>query len=46
VTYWNDVRCPPLAEKRRRREKSRQALDHIMISPDSASAMKTADKKV
>ena len=46
VTYWDDVRCPPLAEKRRRREKSRQALDHIMISPDSASTMKTANKKI
>jgi len=46
VTYWDDVRCPPLADKRRRREKSRQALDHIMISPDSASTMKTADKKI
>jgi NosR/NirI family nitrous oxide reductase transcriptional regulator len=46
VTYWDDVRCPPLADKRRRREKSRQALDHIMISPVSAATMKTADKKV
>jgi polyferredoxin len=46
VTYWDDVRCPPLAEKRRRREKSQQALDHIMVSPDSASTMKTTDKKV
>jgi len=33
VTYWDDVRCPPLADKRRRREKSRQALDSIMIPP-------------
>jgi Na+-translocating ferredoxin:NAD+ oxidoreductase RnfG subunit len=36
VTYWDDVRCPPLAEKRVRREKSRQALEHIMISTGSA----------
>jgi polyferredoxin/Na+-translocating ferredoxin:NAD+ oxidoreductase RnfG subunit len=36
VTYWDDVRCPPLAEKRVRREKSRQALERIMISPGSA----------
>jgi NosR/NirI family nitrous oxide reductase transcriptional regulator len=35
VTYWDDVRCPPLADKRRRREKSRQALDDLMISPES-----------
>jgi NosR/NirI family nitrous oxide reductase transcriptional regulator len=32
VTYWDDVRCPPLAEKRRRREKSRQALEQAMVS--------------
>ena len=46
VTYWDDVRCPPLADKRRRREKSQQALERIMVSPNSASTMKTADKKV
>jgi NosR/NirI family nitrous oxide reductase transcriptional regulator len=33
VTYWDEVRCPPLAEKRRRREKSRQALERVMVSP-------------
>jgi len=32
VTYWDNVRCPPLAEKRRRREKSRQALERVMVS--------------
>ena len=46
VTYWDEVRCPPLADKRRRREKSRQALERIMVSPASASTVKTADKKV
>jgi len=46
VTYWDDVRCPPLADKRRRREKSRQALERILVSPASASTAKTADKKV
>ena len=46
VTYWDDVRCPPLADKRRRREKSRQALERIMVSPASTSTVKTADKKV
>ncbi|MEZ5540829.1 MAG: 4Fe-4S binding protein [Pseudomonadota bacterium] len=29
VTYWDDHRCPPLAEKRIRREKSKAALDRI-----------------
>lgn len=29
VTYWNDHQCPPLSEKRVRREKSRAALDRI-----------------
>jgi len=37
VTYWDDIRCPPLADKRRRREKSRHALDQIMISPQGNS---------
>jgi NosR/NirI family nitrous oxide reductase transcriptional regulator len=46
VTYWDDVRCPPLADKRRRREKSRQALERIMVSPASASTVKIANKKV
>ena len=44
VTYWNEVRCPPLAEKRRRREQSRQALDRIMISPDSGTPGSTVDE--
>jgi len=26
VTYWNDHKCPPLADRRRRREKSARAL--------------------
>jgi NosR/NirI family nitrous oxide reductase transcriptional regulator len=29
VTYWDDHHCPPLSEKRLRREKSRAALDRI-----------------
>jgi len=29
LTYWDDHQCPPLSEKRIRREKSRQALDRI-----------------
>ncbi len=29
VTYWDDHRCPPLSEKRIRREKSKAALDRI-----------------
>jgi polyferredoxin len=45
VTYWDDVRCPPLAEKRRRREKSRLALERLMVSPGSAPGVKTADNK-
>ncbi len=44
VTYWNEVRCPPLADKRRRREQSRQALDRIMISPDSGTPVSTVGK--
>ena len=29
VTYWDDHQCPPLSEKRIRREKSRAALERI-----------------
>ncbi len=29
VTYWDDRQCPPLSEKRIRREKSRAALDKM-----------------
>ena len=29
VTYWDDHQCPPLSEKRVRREKSRAALERI-----------------
>jgi NosR/NirI family nitrous oxide reductase transcriptional regulator len=29
VTYWDDHQCPPLSEKRVRREKSRAALEHL-----------------
>ncbi|GMQ87657.1 MAG: hypothetical protein BMS9Abin08_0862 [Gammaproteobacteria bacterium] len=29
VTYWNDHQCPPLSEKRIRREKSKAALECI-----------------
>jgi Na+-translocating ferredoxin:NAD+ oxidoreductase RnfG subunit len=31
VTYWDDHQCPPLSEKRIRREKSKSALDRIQI---------------
>ena len=29
ITYWDDHQCPPLSEKRIRREKSKRALDRI-----------------
>jgi len=29
ITYWDDHQCPPLSEKRIRREKSKRALDQI-----------------
>ncbi|VAW81151.1 Nitrous oxide reductase maturation protein NosR [hydrothermal vent metagenome] len=29
VTYWDDHQCPPLSEKRIRREKSKAALDRV-----------------
>ncbi len=29
LTYWDDHQCPPLSEKRIRREKSQKALDRI-----------------
>lgn len=29
ITYWDDHNCPPLSEKRVRREKSQKALDRI-----------------
>jgi polyferredoxin len=45
VTYWDEVRCPPLSDKRRRREKSRQALERIMVSPASASTVKTTARQ-
>jgi NosR/NirI family nitrous oxide reductase transcriptional regulator len=45
VTYWDEVRCPPLAEKRRRREKSRQALDRIMVSPGNDTAATATGKE-
>jgi len=32
VTYWDDHRCPPLSEKRIRKEKSRAALERIRKS--------------
>ena len=31
VTYWDDHSCPPLSEKRIRREKSKAALDRIRM---------------
>lgn len=37
VTYWDDHRCPPLAEKRKRREgRKKRASEHI--ASDSGSA--------
>jgi polyferredoxin/Na+-translocating ferredoxin:NAD+ oxidoreductase RnfG subunit len=38
VTYWDDHQCPPLSEKRIRREKSRAALDRIRASDETKSA--------
>ncbi len=35
VTYWDDHQCPPLSEKRIRREKSRAALERIRNSQKS-----------
>ena len=32
VTYWDDHRCPPLSEKRIRREKSKAALERVKAS--------------
>ena len=32
VTYWDDHNCPPLSEKRIRREKSKAALDRIQAA--------------
>jgi len=32
VTYWDDHQCPPLSEKRVRREKSQAALDRVTAS--------------
>lgn len=29
VTYWNDHKCPPLTERRRRHEKSRKARESV-----------------
>jgi NosR/NirI family nitrous oxide reductase transcriptional regulator len=36
VTYWDDHRCPPLNERRIRRDKSRRALDRVRKSSQSA----------
>lgn len=38
VTYWDDHQCPPLSEKRIRREKSKAALDRIKAADADASA--------
>jgi NosR/NirI family nitrous oxide reductase transcriptional regulator len=45
VTYYDEVRCPPLAEKRRRREKSRQALERIRIEPGGTPAGTASGKE-
>jgi polyferredoxin len=37
VTYWDDHQCPPLSEKRIRREKSRAALERIRASDETQS---------
>ncbi|HYQ72532.1 MAG TPA: 4Fe-4S binding protein [Gammaproteobacteria bacterium] len=36
VTYWDDHQCPPLSEKRLRKEKSRAALERIK-NPENTS---------
>ncbi len=37
VTYWDNHQCPPLSEKRIRREKSKAALDRIKaVEPETA----------
>jgi Na+-translocating ferredoxin:NAD+ oxidoreductase RnfG subunit len=35
VTYWDDHQCPPLSEKRIRREKSRAALERIRTGDEA-----------
>ncbi len=37
VTYWDDHRCPPLSEKRVRREKSKAALERIRSAESGAT---------
>jgi polyferredoxin/Na+-translocating ferredoxin:NAD+ oxidoreductase RnfG subunit len=37
VTYWDDHSCPPLSEKRIRREKSKAALDRIQTAKSSVT---------
>jgi NosR/NirI family nitrous oxide reductase transcriptional regulator len=32
VTYWDDHQCPPLSEKRVRREQSQKALERIKVA--------------
>ena len=36
VTYWDDHHCPPLSEKRIRREKSKAALERIRAAKPAA----------
>ncbi len=40
VTYWDDHNCPPLSEKRIRREKSKKALDRIKAAGVVSSPQK------
>jgi len=41
VTYWDDHNCPPLSEKRIRREKSRKALERIQsVAPGTSPQVK------
>ncbi|MGB5474931.1 MAG: 4Fe-4S binding protein, partial [Gammaproteobacteria bacterium] len=38
VTYWDDHQCPPLSEKRIRREKSKAALDRIRAAETAVNS--------
>ena len=40
VTYWDDHRCPPLSEKRIRREKSKAALEKIRAVETAVNSTK------
>jgi len=38
VTYWNDQKCPPLAEKRRKRERHSRLASKTIATSDKPSA--------